>query len=97
MVQANDGRSVYATKVVWIEPLLELIQGNLHQIGFVAYVEFDVIIRADQPRNLGSSHLNQPATTIANEQALQVLNPPCLKRIQRSFPYRRFALFSRGN
>jgi hypothetical protein len=93
MVQVNDGRSVYATKVVWIEPLVEFIQGNLHQIRFVAYMQFDVIIRTDQPRDLGSPHIYHPTTTIAHEQALEVLDWLCLKRTQRSFPNRGFVIF----
>lgn len=44
-----------------------LVEGSLHEMGPVAYMGFDIIIGADQPRDFSNSHLDHTTTTMADE------------------------------
>src|SRR6266403_108906 len=88
---------MYATKMLRVQPPLELTQSNLNQIGAAAQMKFDIIIGADQPRNLTNSYLHHASTTITDEQAKKRLDGLCLKRMQGPVANRKFSPVSRLN
>ena len=80
MIQVDDGRSMYATKVLRIEPRFEFSQSNLHQIRCVAYMQLYIIIGPDQPCDFSNPNVHDPATAIPDEQAKQMLDWFCFQR-----------------
>ncbi len=61
-------RTVNSPEASRIQPPLEIVERNTHQIGFAACVNFDVIVSRRYPQNVFDLHKNRPPARVADEQ-----------------------------